>query len=423
MAQPLLEVSKLSKRFCRDPHRGAAYAVRDIVSDITMQEKQDSLRNGEFWALRDVSFNVSPGEVVGIIGHNGAGKTTLINLVSGILRPSVGKVRLNTENIVMMSHQGQLDSVQSGRENIVNQLLLYGSQQNDLAENVEKVIEFSELGKSIDAPVGTYSLGMKLRLSFAIYTRLNPDLFVVDEALNGGDLQFQRKFQTFLEEYIAGGGAILLASHDLYTIQLLCNRCILMEKGEIVAMGDPVDVINTYQLLEKTNRSCEPLTDRASLLQSIGAISTDNGQKETVRIEAVQVTAFGGGPLLPGAAAMLEIVCSCDEDLEMVACGVSIGRHDVFPVAMLGRDQLTLKKGKNKLRCKIVSLPLVPGIYNMTVGFIRSNGYVLGLRGYMDNSLSFEIISKPDALVNQERFRKCVVHLSADWQALEHYRQ
>ena len=239
MSAALLDIERLSKRYCRDPKRAAAYAMLDVWGDLRGSKERDALRPGEFWAVRDVNVQVAAGEVVGLIGHNGAGKSTLINLAAGVLRPTVGKITLRTPRVVLMDYQSGLSLVLSGRENIGNLLSLHGMSEPEIAEVLGRVVAYSELGDFVDAPVGTYSLGMKVRLAFAIYSQLKPDLILVDEALSGGDIRFRNKFQRFLATHVAAGGSILLASHDLFTVQNLCHRCVLMDHGVVHTVGGP----------------------------------------------------------------------------------------------------------------------------------------------------------------------------------------
>ena len=217
------------------------------------------IREDEFWAIRDVSFSVHRGEVLGVIGHNGAGKSTLINLIAGLIRPTTGRISLHVNRVALMDHGGGLNSSLSGRENLRNQLSLHGCPSVMIPTKEEAIIEFAEIGAFIDAPVGTYSLGMRQRLAFSIFTQLDPDLFIVDEALNGGDLRFRQKFALFLKEYVGRGGSILLCSHELHAIQMLCPRSILLDHGKLISCGNTTEVIDEYHRMQSPPAGNEPL--------------------------------------------------------------------------------------------------------------------------------------------------------------------
>ena len=434
MSRLFLEVNNLSKRFCQNPKLSMKYATQDLMGDLACSDDRNRLRPGEFWAIRNVDLRVAEGEVVGIIGHNGAGKSTLINLVSGILRPTVGEVVIHTDKIALMDYQGGLNPVQTGLENVGNQLSLHGFDEHRIAELMDDIIAYSDLGDFIHAPVGTYSLGMKVRLAFSIYTRLKPDLFIVDEALNGGDLKFRMKFQRFLNEYIAQGGSILLASHDMFTVQTLCHRCILMERGQIHAVGTPDEIIHEYMSLAGAKNSdampaptlpdaFDPLTDGNENEASADTRTepAPTGFLDVVTIESMEITGPDSGELIPGGAANIRIVCHSREEVSPILWGMEFGAAGIFPIASpgtgYGETICCLKRGRNEFRCEILSLPLLPGVYQMAVSFInRPDGVVLGFKGYIDSPFKFEVKSVTDQSQNIALHRKSFVHMPIRWE-------
>ncbi|MDX1931946.1 MAG: ATP-binding cassette domain-containing protein [Capsulimonadales bacterium] len=446
----LLEIYNLSKRYCREPKLAYKYAARDILRETACKDQNDFLRPGEFWALRDIHLQVAPGEVVGVIGHNGAGKSTLINVAAGILRPTIGAVFVNTPRVVVMDYQGGLSPVQTGRENIINQFSLHGMDGRRIAEEMESVIAYSDLGSFIDAPVGTYSLGMKVRLAFSIYSHLRPDLFLVDEALNGGDLKFRMKFQRFLNDYISKGGAILLASHDLFTIQSLCHRCILMDYGQIKAEGTPEEIISRYAELAGERESAEwkemnapvlsptaPTVEDDPVAEGIseetgGEIDEASGSKQAetgaeavlnlVTFDSVEITGPDGGDLTPSGPVDIRVVVTSREDVPSVLWGIEIGTGGLFPIASLaggyGPPEYSLRKGRNEFRCRIERLPLLPGKHQAAMAFTtRESAIILGFKGYQDAPITFEIKPVTDRAINMALFRKNLVHIPVEWKA------
>jgi lipopolysaccharide transport system ATP-binding protein len=420
-SKTLLEVQSLSKRFCRDPRLAVGYAMRDIFNDLRARPGRDYLRPGEFWAVHNVDLHVEAGEVLGIIGHNGAGKSTLINLLAGILRPTVGTVTLYTDRVILMDHQGGMSPYQTGRENVGNQLSLYGMEKDNIDACLDEVIAYSDLGDFIDAPVGTYSLGMRVRLAFAIYSRLKPDLFIVDEALNGGDLKFRMKFQRFLNDYIEGGGSILLASHDLFTIQSMCRRCVLMEGGEVHSIGEPEKIVYSYAELAD-----EKLNDMLTIEPRAGASAEDKRTLpasevlELVEFESVEISSPDGGPLVPSGPAIIRIACNSLEAVSRVVIGLEFGVNGVFPVATItggyGDGGCGLAEGANEFSCCIDSLPLLPGNHLLCVGIVkRDGGALLGFKGYEDAPVRFEVVGKPDQAMNMSLFRKNLVYIPSRW--------
>ncbi|BDI31149.1 ABC transporter ATP-binding protein [Capsulimonas corticalis] len=410
----LLEIDHLSKRYCRDPRRAAAYAMRDIWSDICGRAPGDALRPGEFWAVRDVNMQVARGEVVGLIGHNGAGKSTLINLVSGVLRPTLGSISLYTDLVVTMDHQSGLSPVQTGRENIGSQLSLHGMSALDIDAAIEAVVGYSELGEFADAPVGSYSLGMRARLAFAIYSQLKPDLFIVDEALSGGDLRFRNKFARFLKNHIDAGGSILMASHDIYTIQSMCDRCVVMDRGEAIISGTTPEALHAYTALAHER-------DRKSLEDKASAPTTDDRScDELVRIESIEVIGADGDRIYPGDPVEIRIVCDSSETTEAVLCSVEIGSRGIFPVAThiggFADSGYRMTPGRNEFLCRIDPFPLASGIYHLCVSVVtRDSGIVLGWKGYQDAGVIFEVHGHSDPQGNLMAYRNGIVHLSANW--------
>jgi len=413
----LLEVDNLSKRYSRDPRRAVRYALADIWSDIRGHAPSPELRRGEFWALQDVTLQVKPGEVVGLIGHNGAGKSTLIKIIGGVLRPTTGTVNLYAQRAVVMDQLGGLNAVQTGRENIANQLALYDTPAADIERVTDDVLDYSEMAEFADTAVGTYSLGMKLRLTLAIYSQIKPDLIVVDEAMNGGDIRFQNKFRQFLIQHVHNGGAILMASHEMFAIQSMCDRCILMHKGRVHQGGPTQEVVHAYARLS-TN------TDKLTDVRSLPPLIVDGHQDgPTVRIVEVELEADHGGPLYPGVAATVRILCDCSRWIDGALCTLEIGGAGIFPLATLigGYEDggYRLAPGQNEFVCRIDQLPLAAGTYHLCATVVtRDGGLVLATRGYQDDAIFIEVHSRVDAESNMAAYRKNVVHIAGEWEHL-----
>ena len=302
MDRPLLEVNGVWKRLCRRPEKALQYAIADIGREVLGRAPGSTLRDGEFWALRHVDLEVEAGQVVGVIGHNGAGKSTLINIVSGIILPTLGSVAIHTDRVALVDQSGGLNPMETGRENAITQLALHGMPDEVVTEEMRAIEAFAEIGDFIDAPVGTYSLGMRLRLAFSIYTRLKPDLFIIDEALGGGDHHFRNKFRAFLRSYIDGGGAILLCSHEMLAIQAFCDRCILLDRGRVMMSGPPVMMIDSYHELirEREAEAAGKLAARSA--EGNGAAATSPAR---CAIQSIGICAEDGGEAQPGRAVVM----------------------------------------------------------------------------------------------------------------------
>ncbi len=200
----------------------------------------------EFWALRDISFSVKKGEVVGLIGSNGAGKSTLLKVVSGVMKPTKGKVTVNGVISPMIELGAGFDSELTARENIFLNGAILGYSKEFLESKFEEIVEFSELRDFLDVPVKNFSSGMTAKLAFSIATIVNPEILIVDEILSVGDIKFQEKSKNKMLEMIKGGTTVLYVSHSLDSIKQLCDRVVWLEHGKIVKMGDTKEICKEY---------------------------------------------------------------------------------------------------------------------------------------------------------------------------------
>jgi len=204
-------------------------------------------RKKEIWALRDVSFEVSTGESLGIIGNNGAGKSTILKLLSRISVPTSGEIRIRGRLSALVEVGSGFHQELTGRENIFVNGSMLGMTRSEIVRKVESIVEFAGVREYIDVPVKRYSSGMYVRLGFSIAAHLDPDILLLDEVLAVGDLVFQAKCLDLISELRATGRTIVLISHDLGAIQRLCDRAILLHQGQIVHIGTPAEVIDRYQ--------------------------------------------------------------------------------------------------------------------------------------------------------------------------------
>lgn len=213
------------------------------MKEYLVQLIQGKIQYEEFWALRDVSFEVKRGEVLGIIGHNGAGKSTLLKVISGILKPTSGSVQVNGTVVPMLELGSGFDFDLTGRENVFLNGAILGYSEQFLKEKYEEIVDFSELGQFIDVPLRNYSSGMVMRLAFSIATVVQPDILIVDEILSVGDADFQEKSKRRMLELMGGGTTVLFVSHSLGQIQEMCDRVLWLEKGSVHMLGKAEDVI------------------------------------------------------------------------------------------------------------------------------------------------------------------------------------
>lgn len=199
-----------------------------------------------FWALKDIDFNIKQGEVVGIIGANGAGKSTILKVVSGVMKPTKGKVTVNGMISPMIELGAGFDGELTARENIYLNGAILGYSKELLDEKFDEIVEFSELKEFLDVPVKNFSSGMTAKLAFSISTIVEPEILIVDEILSVGDIKFQEKSKQKMMSMINGGTTVLYVSHSLQSIKDLCTKTIWLDHGELKMMGDTIDVCNAY---------------------------------------------------------------------------------------------------------------------------------------------------------------------------------
>lgn len=217
------------------------------MKEYLVQLVKGKIQYEEFWALKDVSFEVKKGEVLGIIGHNGAGKSTLLKVISGILKPTEGSVQVNGTIVPMLELGSGFDFDLTGRENVFLNGAILGYSEQFLKEKYEEIVAFSELGQFIDVPLRNYSSGMVMRLAFSIATVVNPDVLIVDEILAVGDADFQEKSKKRMLELMGGGTTVLFVSHSLPQIREMCNNAIWLEHGQMRLCGDVQTVCDAYE--------------------------------------------------------------------------------------------------------------------------------------------------------------------------------
>jgi len=203
----------------------------------------------EFWALKDVSFEIEKGETVGIIGRNGSGKSTLLQIICGTLTPTSGSVQTNGRIAALLELGSGFNPEFTGRENVYMNAAVLGLSDDEIDARFDDILAFSDIGDFIEQPVKTYSSGMMVRLAFSVAINVDPEILIVDEALSVGDELFQRKCFSRIEAIRAGGATILFVSHSGSAIVELCDRAVLMETGENLAVGLPKKIVGSYQKL------------------------------------------------------------------------------------------------------------------------------------------------------------------------------
>jgi lipopolysaccharide transport system ATP-binding protein len=243
--KPILEIQNIGKEFLIGGQREPYLSLRDVLANPFKKLKQPPKES--FWALSDVSFNVMPGESFGIIGRNGAGKSTLLKILSKITPPTKGKI-ISRGRIASLLEVGTgFHQELTGRENIYMNGSILGMRKKEISKRFDAIVDFSGVEKFLDTPLKRYSSGMQLRLAFAVAAHLDPEILVIDEVLAVGDAEFQKKCLGKMNAIShEDGKTVLFVSHQMGTIMQLCTKAILLDKGNIEAIGNTTEVIQKY---------------------------------------------------------------------------------------------------------------------------------------------------------------------------------
>lgn len=353
----VIKVENLSKKFTRSIKRTMLYGSVDTVkSMIGIHPQTNKLRRGEFWSLKDVNFELRKGEILGIIGVNGSGKSTLLRLLTGIFPPDEGKITIQGSLGALIAVGAGFHPHMTGRENIYLNGIILGMKRKEIENVFDEIVKFADIGTFLDAPVSTYSSGMKVRLGFAIAIHRIPDILLIDEVLAVGDISFKKKCMDKMEE-IKDKTSIIFISHNMYQIERLCNRVILLDHGAIIKQGEPSEVISHFYNL--TNDREEIKDTNTRVFQSI---------PELTKIHTYILNSKGESQIDFEYNEDFVFNLEFYSDIEFLSpvLGVqisSIDGNDIAGIKTPTRNLLMVKRGYNKIEIKVKSPNLLTGIY------------------------------------------------------------
>lgn len=241
MSNTAIKVNDVSIRF------NLSNEKTDNLKEYVIKLLKKEIKYDEFWALRDISFELKKGERLGILGLNGAGKSTLLKIIAGVYKPTVGTVEKHGKIAPMLELGAGFDMQYTGAENIFLYGSVLGFSREFLEEKYDEIVEFSELNKFIDVPLKNYSSGMRARLGFSIATVVEPDILILDEVLSVGDAKFRKKSERRVMEMFDKGVTVLFVSHSLEQVQRLCDKAMILEHGQMIAYGDTAKVSKIYE--------------------------------------------------------------------------------------------------------------------------------------------------------------------------------
>lgn len=360
--QPVIRLKNVSKRFTysRDQPQSVLESAISVFQRKGRKEKRD------LWAVQDLSFDVYPGQSLGIIGRNGSGKSTVLKLIARILRPTKGQVMVAGRVSALLELGAGFHTDLTGRENIALNASVLGLTQKDVEENFDSIAEFSELGEFIDMPVKHYSSGMYMRLGFSVAIHVDPDILIIDEILAVGDQSFQTKCIDRIHELKRQGVTIILISHNLDIIRRICSRVIWLEHGRMRASGLTEDVADAYK--DYADQSVSQQLAQEKQTGSFRRWGTREIEIRNVRF----LDAFGREKNLfkSGEEMIIEIDYLAHKPVNNPEFGLAIYRHDGThingPNSLLGGLDLGEVEGHGIVCYHIHQLPLLPARYQVT---------------------------------------------------------
>lgn len=364
MSDILIKASHASKKFCRGLKRSLWYGLKDIGSELAGHDfgGRGRLREGEFWAVQNVSFELSRGQCLGLIGKNGAGKTTVLRMLNGLIRPDVGRIEMRGAVGALIALGAGMKGVLTGRENAYSMAALRGMSKREADFKIGEIIDFSEVGEAIDAPMQSYSTGMKVRLNFAIAAALDPDILLLDEVLAVGDASFRDKCYHRISE-LRRKCAVIFVSHNMEQISRIATQALVINQGSMHFIGSVDDGIKRY---EELNFDCSKNDLAADAFMSVKKpISNLN-----VKVESLNVRV--GNPLT--------IWLSFDSERSITKFDVKVifynsrGAFSADGYVSSGQEGLTIEKGHNQVRIDVDSLPLKNGIYALALNLLDEIG-------------------------------------------------
>jgi lipopolysaccharide transport system ATP-binding protein len=390
--QPAIRVEQLSKRYRLGSADTASYRTLRESASATTQALWNRLKSARvvgragrsdeephhdvsFWALKDVSFEVEPGQVVGIIGRNGAGKSTLLKILSQIVEPTQGRAEFQGRISSLLEVGTGFHHELSGRENVYLNGAVLGMKRREISRKFDDIVDFAGIGPFLDTPLKRYSSGMQVRLAFAVAAYLEPEILIVDEVLAVGDMEFQRKCLGRMETISRSGRTILFVSHNMSAVESLCSRGILLEKGRLTYAGDKTEAIRRYM------SQMEQALPHAHFVFDENEVSEDE-RRGGARIQEARITSkdeYSTIGYLPGAPLEFRIRGSSPKPISP-RLGIGIENATGLRILTLHSDftprrlRAIPSLKEFEFECRVEGLALMPGDYRVQLTLLGEQG-------------------------------------------------
>ena len=390
---------------------GAARALAKVAGQ---NEPEPQGRRQTIWALNDVSFDIQPGESVGVIGSNGAGKTTLLKLISRITVPTSGRIRLHGRVGSLLEVGTGFHTELTGRENIYLNGAILGMRRREIERKFDEIVAFSDIGKFLDTAVKFYSSGMRVRLAFSVAAHLEPEILLIDEVLAVGDIAFQQKSLNKMESVARGGRTVVFVSHNMATVKALCQKAAFIEHGELKFFGPVDEAIAAYlaqgslQKEEQVSRQPDPSLPMQILSARVstedGAVQTRFGHDQPIDI-TVQCALFQ-----PGYRAFLGVQV-VDEDLHTLV--------NSYDFEMNEESVFSREPGVYTYRIQLPAPLLVPGRYRISLYVLWRSRRELKVLDKVEHVCPFEVYDNGSVYARSGMRWEGQVNCPLEWQEID----
>jgi lipopolysaccharide transport system ATP-binding protein len=392
MSDIVIHVENIGKRYRIGEHE-RYLALRDLITRAATaparlfrarKPSSPSSDASHFWALKDVSFDVRQGEVVGIIGRNGAGKTTLLKILSRVTKPTTGFADVRGRMGSLLEVGTGFHPELTGRENVLLSGAILGMSKTEILRKFDEIVAFAEVEKFIDTPVKHYSTGMQMRLAFAVAAHLEPEILLVDEVLSVGDLEFQKKCLGRMGKVAEGGRTIFFISHQMHQIRRLCERVYWMEGGRIRAEGPTATVAAAYE----------------TAMSAGTQVADDGSHQGKARFRRWQILDPGQNPanhLTTLGPVTFQFVAEVYRPLDLHDLGISLYDQERQLILVWSLGRMKLDPGTQEINCTVPTLPLRPGAYTWFAWMWDDRGFVDRWDGFPELVVATEDHQHPAA--------------------------